>query len=214
MRLVLPPGGNELTELSDDELAELYAFPDRETPRVRMNFVTSVDGASTVDGLTRGLSGPPDLRVFKILRNLSDAILVGAGTFRAESYGRLPFTAERRAWRVAAGLTEVPALVVVSRSAVLPDGADIVVGGDLREALSELASRGLRQILCEGGPHLFGALQAADLVDEICLTVSPLMAGAGALRMTAGMPSGVRNLRLDHVLEESGMLLLRYSRTT
>jgi riboflavin biosynthesis pyrimidine reductase len=209
MRLLT--GGAELT---DDELAELYAFPDRETPRVRMNFVTSADGASTVDGLSRGLSGPADLRVFKILRNLADAVLVGAGTFGAESYDNLPFTAERRAWRVAAGLTERPALVVVSRSAdpALEEVADLVVGGDLREAVRELNARGLRQILCEGGPRLLGALQAADLVDELCLTVSPLMAGPGSGRITAGPPAPVRNLGLVHVLEESGMLLLRYSR--
>ena len=45
---------------------------------------------------------------------------------------------------------------------------------------------GWPQVLCEGGPHLFGALTAAGLVDELCLTVSPLLAGPGAGRIAAG----------------------------
>ena len=73
--------------------------------------------------------------------------------------------------------------------------ADVVVCGesvvDLAVGLAELRARGLDQVLCEGGPHLFGALLAADLVDELCLTVSPLLAGPGAGRIVAGpAPAG------------------------
>ncbi|MEU9507712.1 pyrimidine reductase family protein [Micromonospora sp. NPDC048170] len=112
--------------------------------------------------------------------------------------------------------------VVLTRAgATAPPGltevADVVRCGDdrvdLAAGLAELRRRGLDQVLCEGGPHLFGALTAADLVDEVCLTVAPLLAGAGPGRITAGDPSQVRHLPLRHVLAAAdGVLLLRYAR--
>lgn len=82
---------------------------------------------------------------------------------------------------------------------------------DLRLALTALADRGLRRVLCEGGPHLFGSLLAAGLVDEMCLTVSPLLAGPGAGRIVAGPSLPVPTpMRLDGVLAEQGALFLRY----
>ena len=79
--------------------------------------------------------------------------------------------------------------------------------------MAALAERGLTQVLCEGGPHLFGALTAADAVDEICLTVTPLVAGPGAGRIIAGAPlTDPRRLVLAHLLEEDGNLLHRYAR--
>ncbi|MEW2592362.1 pyrimidine reductase family protein [Micromonospora aurantiaca] len=84
---------------------------------------------------------------------------------------------------------------------------------DLVAGLAELRRRGLDQLLCEGGPHLFGALTAADLVDELCLTVAPLLAGAGPGRITAGDTSVPRHLPLRHVLAAGdGVLMLRYAR--
>ncbi|SCL33354.1 RibD C-terminal domain-containing protein [Micromonospora aurantiaca] len=84
---------------------------------------------------------------------------------------------------------------------------------DLVAGLAELRRRGLGQLLCEGGPHLFGALTAADLVDELCLTVAPLLAGAGPGRITAGDASVPRHLPLRHVLAAGdGVLMLRYAR--
>jgi len=95
--------------------------------------------------------------------------------------------------------------------------ADVLVRGedtvDLPAALDELEQRGLRRILTEGGPHLFGALTAAGLVDELCLTLSPLLAGAGASRISAGFAAtGQHGLTLRHTLCADGMLFLRYSR--
>ncbi|MDT0529346.1 pyrimidine reductase family protein [Micromonospora sp. DSM 115977] len=112
--------------------------------------------------------------------------------------------------------------VVLTRAdAVAPPGltgvADVVRCGDdrvdLAAGLAELRRRGLGQVLCEGGPQLFGALTAADLVDEVCLTVAPLLAGAGPGRITAGDTSDVRHLPLRHVLAAAdGVLMLRYAR--
>ncbi len=97
--------------------------------------------------------------------------------------------------------------------------ADVVTCGDtsvdLAFGLAELRRRGLAHVLCEGGPHLFGALLAEDLVDELCLTISPLLAGPGAGRIVAGPPLDGRppaGMRLGHILAEGDSLLTRYIR--
>ena len=229
--------------LEDGQLADLYGRPGR--PNLRVNFVTSVDGAVTLDGYSAGLSGAADKRVFGVLRMLCDALVVGAGTLRGEDYHAVRLDERRRTWRRAHGLPEVPTLVVVSQSlrldpgqgafadapvrplvltnarakapAGLTDVADVLRAGDdlvdLPAGLAELHRRGHRQLLCEGGPLLFGALTGDDLVDEVCLTVSPLLAGPGAGRITAGMAGPVRKMALRHVLAaDDGALLLRYTR--
>lgn len=83
---------------------------------------------------------------------------------------------------------------------------------DLAAAVTALAERGLRHVLCEGGPHLLGSLIAADLVDELCLTVAPKLVGPGPGRIVAGPPTPVRALALNQVLAAGDELLLRYVR--
>lgn len=98
--------------------------------------------------------------------------------------------------------------------------ADLVRCGDssvdLEAGLAALTGRGLHQVLTEGGPHLLGSLLAADLVDEFCLTVSPLLAGAGATRVAAGPPMAQpARMRIGHlILAEENLLLSRYLRAT
>ncbi|TLW95138.1 pyrimidine reductase family protein [Saccharomonospora piscinae] len=120
--------------------------------------------------------------------------------------------------------TAVPPLVITTReapqqrkAALTGAGVDVIEAGthtvDPATALAALADRELLRVDCEGGPQLFGALAAADLVDQLCLTVAPLLAGAGAGRVVAGAPSPApRSLRLASVLHEDGFLLLRYRR--
>ncbi|MDR7280936.1 pyrimidine reductase family protein [Catenuloplanes atrovinosus] len=102
------------------------------------------------------------------------------------------------------------------RRRALADVADVLICGDDEldaAALPEmLAARGLPGVLCEGGPTLFGALVAADRVDELCLTLSPWLAGAGASRIVAGPPAVPRPLTLRHVLTDDELLFLRYAR--
>ena len=87
---------------------------------------------------------------------------------------------------------------------------------DIKAAVSALAERGLRRMLAEGGPHLLAHLVEAGLMDELCLTIAPLMAGPGANRIVAGNSQpGTRStlplpLTLAHVLEDDGFLLCRY----
>lgn len=95
--------------------------------------------------------------------------------------------------------------------------AEVIVAGEEAvgpsAVLSALAERGLLRVLCEGGPHLLAELGAADLVDELCLTLSPLAAGPGASRIVAGSAAPApQEFHLGHVLECKGSLFLRYLR--
>ncbi len=93
--------------------------------------------------------------------------------------------------------------------------ADVIVAGeeavDLAAALRALEQRGLNRVLCEGGPHLLGDLTAAGLLDELCLSLSPTLAGPGASRIIAGQLQPARPLALRQVLaEDDGFLFFRY----
>lgn len=96
------------------DLVELY--PRGEQATLRVNFIASADGAVTVDGLSAGLQGPGDKEIFESLRMVCDALIVGAGTVRAEKYDALRLTPEARSWRTERGLPEFPLMVVVSKS--------------------------------------------------------------------------------------------------
>ena len=233
------------TVLDDERLIECYAAG-RGARSVRMNFVSSLDGAATTGGLTAGLSSPADKRVFDILRRLCDVVLVGAGTVRAEGYGAMRLDPASIQWRRANGLADQPVFAIVSgalrldpRSAVFTEApvravvvtvgasasakkealsrvADVLVCGeerlDVGAMLGELARHGLRQVLCEGGPSLFGTLLEADCVDELCLTLSPQLEAGAAPRIATGALPQVRRMRLHHVLVSGSTLLLRYLR--
>lgn len=90
---------------------------------------------------------------------------------------------------------------------VLVAGEEAVDPGTL---FSELAARGMPRVLCEGGPTWLGELVVAGHVDELCLTVSPLMGGDPL--PVAVFPPGVPLTRfsLRHVLCEDDSLFLRY----
>jgi riboflavin biosynthesis pyrimidine reductase len=93
--------------------------------------------------------------------------------------------------------------------------ADVIVVGDeavdLAAAVAELAARGLTRVLCEGGPRLFGDLSAAGLVDELCLSLSPTLAGPGAGRIISGEHADARPLTLRQVIVgDDGFLYCRY----
>lgn len=85
-------------------------------PRLMVNMVASVDGATVVEGVTGALGSPGDKRIFFWLRSLADVILVGAQTVRAEGYGPPRLAEEHVAARVARGQSPLPRIAVVSRS--------------------------------------------------------------------------------------------------
>jgi len=102
-----------------------------------------------------------------------------------------------------------------ARRAAVAEHADVIVAGtggvDLKAALAGLAGRGYSRVLTEGGPHLLAELAAGGQLDELCLTISPLLAGPGPGRILEGpsLPGGLP-VTLGHVLEDAGFLLCRY----
>ncbi|HET6816118.1 MAG TPA: pyrimidine reductase family protein [Mycobacteriales bacterium] len=202
---------------------------------VRANFVSSADGSVSLEGKSGTLGNAADRELFQLLRAMSDVVLVGAGTARVENYGGArevdghtpPIAVVSRSLDLdprARLFTDakVPPIVLTcaaapaDRRTALADIADVVVAGeqdvDMRAALDALAARGLRHVECEGGPHLLGWLIAAGVLDELCLTLAPVIAGGSAGRIVDGLQSQVADrLRLLHVLEDEGYLFLRYS---
>jgi riboflavin biosynthesis pyrimidine reductase len=98
----------------------------------------------------------------------------------------------------------------------LSEVADVIACGatslDPAAMVAALVERGLGRIHCEGGPSLFGTLLAADVVDELCLTVSPLLAGGDAGRIVQGDLPSPRAMSLAGILRSDDTLLLRYLR--
>lgn len=82
--------------------------------------------------------------------------------------------------------------------------------------LADLRARhGVRLLLCEGGPTVFGALAAERVADELFLTVDPVLAGGDPVPITHGLElTHPRPLRLEWALEQQGALYLRYALNT
>lgn len=103
-----------------------------------------------------------------------------------------------------------------TRRAALEAVSDVLVCGDgdtvdLRAMLAAFAERGWTQVLCEGGPHLFGSLLEDGLVDEVCVTVAPRFVGGIASRIAQGAPESDRRFTLAHALtDDEGFVFLRY----
>ncbi|NED12037.1 pyrimidine reductase family protein [Streptomyces sp. SID9124] len=120
----------------------------------------------------------------------------------------------------------VPTLVLTGAGAP-PDriatarkaGAEVVIAGegsrvDPARAVAELADRGHRRLLTEGGPRLLGQFVAEDVLDELCLTVAPLLTAGDAQRIAGGPAVAVpKRFALDALLEEDGFLFSRYRRS-
>lgn len=241
MRRLLPDPADAVDTL------DAYAVPRTDGPHLRVNMVSSIDGAAAVDGRVGVLSGTADGALLHELRSLCDVLLVGAGTIRAEGYGPIRLSPDDQDRRAATGQRPVPRLAVLTRSLALDLDApvfteatarplvvtteaaprdlrdraaavaDVVVAGedevDLARAVRELAGLGMPRILSEGGPHVLAAMYAADLVDELCLAVAPIVTAGGELRITAGPPlAPAVPMHLGHVLEKDEFLFLRYTR--
>lgn len=244
MRALLPG------PVDDVDIHAYYAAGWLDRGGMRVNFVTSADGASSAEGTSAGLQTPGDNQVFAALRDLADVVLVGAGTAVAEDYGPLNPSAQRRSGRRGRGLLEVAPVAVLSRTLrldpehalfteaqpaartlvltceaadpetrrKLKQVADVIDCGDdavdpvlVRRALEE---RELTRILCEGGPSVFADLAHGGVVDELCLSVSPVLAGPGPGRIVAGDAwAEPPTLSLVGLLEDDGALFCRYRLT-
>jgi riboflavin biosynthesis pyrimidine reductase len=124
----------------------------------------------------------------------------GGRLFEAAETRPLVITAERASADRRKELARVAEVVVCGDEAVTPAAA-----------LAALAERGLTRVLCEGGPALYTSIAAAGLLDELCLTVAPMLAGPGQPGITAGPAwPDPTELELLGALEEGGYLFLRY----
>lgn len=152
-----------------------------------MNFAATLDGRAAIAGVSGPIGSAADTAMLAGLRSRFDAVMIGAGTMRAERYSGL----------------KVPLVVIESGSAGWID---------LEERLHALRGEGVRAVLCEGGPRLHGSLQAAGLVDELFLTIAPKLSGGEAPRILEGELPAVASLELVWLLEEDGELFARYRR--
>lgn len=237
------------------DVDRLYAV-DRPTiagrPWVVGLMASTADGAAVVEGLSGAIGGPGDRDVFRAVRAIADAVVVGSGTATAERYGPVRTPPEVVPTRLARGQEPHPQAVLVSgRLSLAPDlrlfaeadgstprplvvhaptapadrrralapVADLVevpagAGGvDPDALLGELGRRGHRVVVLEGGPTLNGALVAADRVDELCLTLDPMVVGGRSPRIVAGDGAAVaRAWHPAHLLEHDGTLFWRLLR--
>jgi riboflavin biosynthesis pyrimidine reductase len=228
LELLYEPAGLPAFSLPQ-ELAALYpgtlGFPE---DCLYANFVETIDGVVALPGIPSSNrviadASEADLFVMALLRACADAIVIGSHTLLASPKNR--WTAEAAYPAAAAGLAELraalglqepPEVVVLTRkrdieSAVLGDR--LLVRDDVVQAIAELRERGRRRILCEGGPTLFGSVLADGLVDELFLTVSPLLAGRG-LPLVEGvelLPGTRVAATLAGVRRHGAHLFLRYA---
>ncbi|MFD7078277.1 dihydrofolate reductase family protein [Nocardioides sp. NPDC059952] len=209
-------------------LRAIYA-PSR-LPWLRANMVSSLDGAATgSDGRSGTVNNAVDVDVFHVLRDLADAILVGAGTAVAETYAATgtPIVIVSRRGRVPDDLRGCePGTVRLATVAEAPglDAAreeigeeNVYVTGtsevDLPGLLDRLHEEGLRHVLCEGGPALLGSLLEAGVVDELCHTITPKLLAGDGRRIVTGPPTDVP-VSLGSLIEHEGTLLGRWLVTT
>ena len=160
MRRLLPDPGETTVEEQLDSYRP-WEQAREERPFVAVNFAATVDGRASIGGVSGPIGSDEDTAMLVGLRTRFDAVVIGAGTMRAEGYGEIG----RR-------------LVVVESG---PQGQ-----ADLPALLRSLRGEGVRALLCEGGPRLHGSLQAAGLVDDLFLTIAPKLSGGGAPRIVEG----------------------------
>jgi riboflavin biosynthesis pyrimidine reductase len=187
--------------------------------------VSSIDGATAVAGRSGGLSNPTDVELLAALRAAADVVLVGAGTVRAERYGAPRRNGLRIAVVTRTGRVDADSPLFTSGAGILvaPEDAALVPEAEhlpcIRAGIGEvdlgraLALLEADSVHVEGGPALNGHLFAADLVDEVNLTVSPLVVAGSADRIAFGGTETLRSFTLDQLVEHEGVLYVRWLRS-
>lgn len=241
MRRLLPDPGPTTVEQQLDGYRP-WEEPGEERPLVAMNFAATLDGRATIEGRSGQIGSDTDTAMLVGLRTRFDAVMIGAGTMRAERYGRVVSDPAKRERRERLGLPHDPLTVIVSGRLDLPWDAPLFTEGggrvlvftaaeekppevatplrvvrhegrvDVAAALRHLRrERGIRALLCEGGPRLHSELWSQGLVDELFLTVAPKLTGAGASILEGELPAPAP-LELAWLLEQDGELFGRYRR--
>jgi riboflavin biosynthesis pyrimidine reductase len=170
-------------------------------------------GATTVRAERYGPARlSPEARARRINSGLSPvppiAVVTGSAQFDWQSAF---FTkAEQRPFVITVKTADPGALARAAEVAEVIVAGDTMV--DLAVALAVLHQRGFTNVLTEGGPSLIGELLAAELLDELCLTISPKLVSGDAVRIVNG-PGLEQPVDLDlvHVLLDNGFIFLRYA---
>ncbi len=213
----------------------LLGEPRGDRPYLAINMVATADGRAALNGSAVGIGSTADKRLMRELRAEADVVLHGAGTVRADPLSaRVPRDLVEE--RLARGLSEQPLGAIVTRSGNLPgqhpyyesatviyvtsdrsvavEAATVEVCrvADVSDVVRDLARRGARRILCEGGPTLNAALFAAGLIDEVFLTIAPkIVGGQDPLTIVKGPPfAETLHLELRSLVDVEGELFLRY----
>ncbi|MEO5920921.1 MAG: pyrimidine reductase family protein [Pseudolysinimonas sp.] len=170
--------------LTDDDIV---AGLDPDGPgMVRVNFVSSIDGAATRGGRSGGLSGPADKRLFELLRRVCDVVVVGAGTVRDEGYGPMRVSDASAAWRTANGRPPHPVFAIVTGELDLDPASPIFTKAPVRPIV----------LTTERATGVARFSDVADVVVAGCAQVDPAKAVAA-----------LRERGLTHVLCEGGPTL-------
>ncbi|KAA0116229.1 pyrimidine reductase family protein [Mycolicibacterium sp. P9-22] len=202
--------GTDLTALGpvssteESGLAHYYAYPETlSSCWVRANFISSLDGAATADGRSGALGGAGDRAVFRLMRELADVVVVGAGTVRVETYSGAQLGVAERQRRCARGQHEVPPIAIVTRSADLDHGLPVFTQTEVpplllttRDTAADARARyaGLAEVYDCSGADTGGVDLGAAL---------RTLAGLGLIRVLAeGGPSLLGTFIADGLLDE------------
>ena len=229
MRLVFPAAA------ADVELDELYGMPRQrpgDRPWVGLCMITSLDGSTVVEGRSGLLGSPTDAAVLGALRRAADAIIVGAATVRQEGYGPPRKAGQRLGVVTSTGDVEPEMELFTSGAGFLimpedgpppPSGQrgplEVVRAGHGRVDVA-LALRRLEQVMdppvfvqAEGGPRLNGSLLDAECIDELDLTVSPVLVGGDGPRLTVGGDPTTARFDLVHLgVDDDAFVYTRWTR--
>src|SRR5215203_185138 len=128
MRRLIPDPGPTTVEQQLDPYRP-WEEPRDDRPLVAMNFAATLDGRATIEGRSGPIGSDTDTKMLARLRTRFDAVMIGAGTMRAERYGRLVSKQETRERRERDGLPPEPLMVLVSGRLDLPWDAPLFTEG-------------------------------------------------------------------------------------
>lgn len=215
-----------------------------ERPHIALNMVSSLDGRAAFEGKAGSIGGYADRLAMRNLRIHADAVMIGAGTLRAE---RIDLSSS--------GSIRDPLAIILSYSGHIPISQNLLshdpertilfvpYGSEASKALSKHGTvtalpasdsiiplnavlktiyhdYGVKNLIVEGGPSLYGQLIYEDLVDEIFMTLSPkILAGdpksSPPLLLSPSIPKGLSNrATLVSIYLHDNEVLLRYSLNT